>query len=144
MYKEWHSKEYEDIIDNHSSEWDDLCRRRLLVDDQRCVYCGTPAFMTRRRQLAVHHIDYKDPNLLSLSKCVSICDRCHGILHSHILPRDKDIDPRSEEVQEKVRKYMEWTEKLIRGEVYREESLVPGNCGPDAYKQYAGKDVQNT
>lgn len=142
MYKEWHSKDYENIIDTDSPEWNDFCRRRLLVDDYRCVCCGTPAFMTRRGQLAVHHVDYSG-DLLDLNKCISVCDKCHGILHGHILPRSKDIDPRSAEVQEKVRKYMAWTEKLIRGEVYREDSLVNGNCGPDAYKQYAGNEIEN-
>ena len=135
MYREWHSKQYADHIDFDSPEWKDLCRRRLLVDDYRCPYCGTPAFLTKRKSLAVHHLDYSK-DLLDINNCVSICDKCHGILHGYIQPRRRDLDPRSPEIQLQLREYLAWTRDLIAGKVWREDSLVSGNSGPDAYKQY--------
>ena len=135
MNKSWHSNEYSTHIDSNSPEWEDLRRRRNLVDDNRCAVCGTPVFATKRKALALHHMYYSE-DLLDINTVISVCDRCHGILEGRIIPGTNDFDPRSRKDRERLKDYVRWTQKLITGEVTRDESLTPGNCGPKAYLQY--------
>ena len=142
MSKGYHSKEYRKLIDENSADWQDLKRRRNLVDDNRCAACGVPVFATKRKSLALHHIYYGD--LLDINSVISVCDKCHGILEGRILPKYGDYDPRSKDAQERLLSYIKWTRSLIKGEVLREESMTPGNSGPEAYLQYQKKADRST
>ena len=137
MDRNYHSKDYRELIDENSPAWQDLRKRRNLVDDNRCAVCGTPVFATKRKALAIHQM-YYGADLLDINTVISVCDRCHGILEGRVTPGPNDFDPRSRKAREALKSYIQWAQKLIAGEVWREESLTPGNSGPDAYKQYKG------
>lgn len=59
-----------------SEHWQETRAKRLKIDKNRCYLCGTP------KGLNVHHIRYNNlGNEDVKSDLVSLCYRCHSMLH---------------------------------------------------------------
>lgn len=60
-----------------SPEWEAISEKRKQMDDYECQCCGNT------RNLVVHHTDYLkgDKGLLDLDHLVTLCYRCHSIIH---------------------------------------------------------------
>ena len=60
-----------------SPEWEAISEKRKQMDDHECQCCGN------RYNLVVHHTDYLkgDKGLLDLDHLVTLCYRCHSIIH---------------------------------------------------------------
>lgn len=58
-----------------SDEWFNIRNRRLKMDAYRCFNCG------RMDSLEVHHKHYDSVGCESMDDLVTLCDRCHEMLH---------------------------------------------------------------
>lgn len=58
-----------------SSHWKDIRRQRLAMDGFQCSICGTA------KNLEVHHLTYERLGHEDLDDLVSLCKRCHAIVH---------------------------------------------------------------
>ena len=58
-----------------SSHWKDIRRQRLAMDGFQCSMCGTA------KNLEVHHLTYERLGHEDLDDLVSLCKRCHAIVH---------------------------------------------------------------
>ena len=58
-----------------SSHWKDIRRQRLAMDGFQCSICGTA------KNLDVHHLTYERLGHEDLDDLVSLCKRCHAIVH---------------------------------------------------------------
>jgi hypothetical protein len=57
-----------------------LRRHVLLRDGLRCRCCGS------RRTLMVHHVEYRaDGGPTCLANLITLCERCHGMIHANLL-----------------------------------------------------------
>lgn len=78
-----HSREY--TVYMKSSEWERMKKRRLEIDDGKCVMCGRPFDKCKRQKLQCHHITYsrlghEDP----MTDLVTLCGSCHRKLHNYL------------------------------------------------------------
>lgn len=88
-----------------SPEWETISEKRKKMDDHECQCCGNT------RNLVVHHTDYLkgDKGLLDLDHLVTLCYRCHSIIHGkwnfdEEKPTDRrDLDKKVPPVEEMFR-----------------------------------------
>lgn len=70
------SMEYNDFL--NSPEWKAISAKRKEMDGYKCQCCGS------KEHLVAHHTSYEKNSRkgnLDLSKLVTLCDRCHCIIH---------------------------------------------------------------
>ena len=68
------SEEYDEYL--KSPEWLRRRERRLFNDGYRCMMCGSA------KNLNVHHITYDHVYNEPMEDLVTLCNRCHSIIHS--------------------------------------------------------------
>ena len=77
---EGHSREYDAYM--RSANWESKRQQRLKIDQYKCVMCGRPA-STCKNGLQVHHINYRRlTNENVFEDLVSLCPRCHRLIHN--------------------------------------------------------------
>ena len=70
-----------------SDQWRKKRLERLQLDDFTCCMCGRPA-ASCKHGLQVHHISYKNlTNEDVYSDLVSLCPRCHILIHNFMQRR---------------------------------------------------------
>ena len=76
-----HSKEYDTYM--RSQKWELKRQQRLKIDEFKCAMCGRPAATCKNGSLQIHHISYKRlTNEDVFEDLVSLCPRCHKLIHS--------------------------------------------------------------
>ena len=79
-----HSAEYSRYL--KSDEWAAKRAERLLLDDNKCALCDRPNG-TRKDGvtpiLQIHHISYQRLGNEPMEDLISVCARCHKLLHRY-------------------------------------------------------------
>lgn len=84
-----------------SNTWAEKKRKRLIIDGGKCACCGRPAERTRKMQC--HHIRYSNLGNEDIYRdLVSVCSRCHSVLHRYYdriqSPNDERLKDRKEDL----------------------------------------------
>lgn len=64
-----------------SQKWEQLREQRKRMDGFKCALCGISEYQTK---LEVHHVSYANLGHEDVGNdLVTVCDRCHVLLHRY-------------------------------------------------------------
>lgn len=82
-------KHFEYKLYMRSKEWLQLRQERMEQDNFKCTRCGCSD------DLRVHHLNYKRIYKERLSDLITLCKKCHSVVHSINPPNDQPVFTKS-------------------------------------------------